>query len=154
MVAVVGWLSGDKWSLSDHHSDAIMNTMASQITSLATVNSIVYSDADQIKHQSSVSLAFVRGIHRWPVNSTHKWPVTRKMFPFADVIMYMKNVNHLPLCGDKWMTENANAVPYINSRHWWWRPEGHFSLSVHTLSFMNGNLPCAGHYRPTSLQAW
>ena len=48
----------------------------------------VYSDADQRKHQSSVSLAFVRGIHRGPVNSPHKWPVTRKMFPFDDVIMY------------------------------------------------------------------
>ena len=39
------------------------------------------------QHQSSVPLAFVRGIHRWPVNSPHKWPVTRKMFPFDDVIM-------------------------------------------------------------------
>ena len=44
-------------------------------------------DADQRKHQSSASLAFVRGIHRWPVNSPHKWPVTRKMFPFDDVIV-------------------------------------------------------------------
>ena len=33
------------------------------------------------------TLAFVRGIHRGPVNSPHKWPVTRKMFPFDDVIM-------------------------------------------------------------------
>ena len=32
-------------------------------------------------------MAFVRGIHRWPVNSPHKGPVTRKMFPFDDVIM-------------------------------------------------------------------
>ena len=50
-----------------------------------------YSDvinADQRKHQSSASLAFVRGIHRWPVNSRHKWPVTRKMFPFDDVIIF------------------------------------------------------------------
>ena len=39
------------------------------------------------KHQSSASLAFVWGIHRWPVNSPHKWPVTRKRFPFDDVIM-------------------------------------------------------------------
>ena len=39
------------------------------------------------KHQSSASQAFVRGIHRWPVNSPHKRPVTRKMFPFDDVIM-------------------------------------------------------------------
>ena len=43
--------------------------------------------ADQRKHQSSASLAFVRGIHRWPVNSPHKGPVTQKMFPFDDVIM-------------------------------------------------------------------
>ena len=40
------------------------------------------------KHQSSASLAFVRGIHRWPVNSPHKGPVTRNMFPFDDVIMW------------------------------------------------------------------
>ena len=48
---------------------------------------VVYSGTDQRKHQSSASLAFVRGIHRSPVNSPHKWPVTRKMFPFDDVIM-------------------------------------------------------------------
>ena len=41
----------------------------------------------QRKHQSSASLAFVRGIHWGPVNFPHKWPVTRKMFPFDDVIM-------------------------------------------------------------------
>ena len=34
--------------------------------------STVYSGADQRKHQSSASLAFVRRIHRWPVNSPHK----------------------------------------------------------------------------------
>ena len=43
--------------------------------------------ADQRKHQSSASLVFVRGSHRWHMNSPHKWPVTRKMFPFDDVIM-------------------------------------------------------------------
>ena len=64
-----------------------MSTIASQITSLAIVYSIVYSGADQSKHQSSASLAFVWGIHRGPVNSPHKGPVTRKMFPFDDVIM-------------------------------------------------------------------
>ena len=52
------------------------------------VYSTVYSDTDQRKHLSSVSLAFVRVIHRWPVNSPHKGPVTRKMFPFDDVIMW------------------------------------------------------------------
>ena len=64
-----------------------MSLIASQITSLTIVYSTVYSDADQRKHQSSASLAFVRGIHRGPVNSPHKWTVTRKMFPFDDVIM-------------------------------------------------------------------
>ena len=76
---------------TDHHSDVIMDAIASQINSLTTIYLTVYSDADshadQRKHQSSASLAFVRGIHRWPVNSPHKWPVTRKMFPFDDVIM-------------------------------------------------------------------
>ena len=70
-----------------HYNDVIMGTIASQITSLTIVYSIVYPDADQRKHQSSASLAFVWGIHRGPVNSPHKWPVTRKMFPFDDVIM-------------------------------------------------------------------
>ena len=67
-----------------------MGAMASQITSLAIIYSTVYSDADQRKHQSSASLAFVRGIHRGPVNSPHKWPVTWKMFPFDDVIMTIR----------------------------------------------------------------
>ena len=66
-----------------------MSEIASQITSLTIVYSIVYSDADQRKYQSSASLAFVRGIQRGPVNSPHKWPVTRKMFPFDDIIMWL-----------------------------------------------------------------
>ena len=68
-----------------HYSDVIMAAMAYQITSLMTVYSTVYSGADQRKYQSSASLAFVRGIHRSPVNSPHKWPVL--MFLFDDVIM-------------------------------------------------------------------
>ena len=70
-----------------HDNDIIMGPIASQITSLTIVYSTVYPDADQRKHQSSASLAFVRGIHRGPVNSSHRWPVTRKMLPFDDVIM-------------------------------------------------------------------
>ena len=64
-----------------------MSAMASQVISLTIAYQTVYSGADQRKHQSSTSLAFVGGIHRWPVNSPHKGPVTRKMFPFDDVIM-------------------------------------------------------------------
>ena len=68
-----------------------MTTIASQITSLTIVYSTVYSGAHQWKHQSSASLAFVRGIHRGTVNSPHKWPETRKMFPFDDVIMQWRD---------------------------------------------------------------
>ena len=69
-------------------SAVIMSPMASQITSLTIVYShFFFSGTDQRKHQSSASLAFVRGIHRWPVNSPHKGPVKRTMFPFDDVIM-------------------------------------------------------------------
>ena len=75
-----------------HYNDVIMDAIASQITSLTIVYSTVYSDADQRKHQSFASLAFVRGIHREPVNSPHKWPVTRRMFPFDDVIMAIDHV--------------------------------------------------------------
>ena len=73
----------------NHYSDVIMDPMASQITSLAIVYSTIYTGPDE-KHQSPVSLAFVWGIHRWPVNSPHKCPVTRKMFPFYYVIMSFK----------------------------------------------------------------
>ena len=63
-----------------HYSDVIMSTMTSQITSVSIVYSTVCPGADQRKHQSSVPLAFVWGIHRWPMNSPHKKPVTRKCF--------------------------------------------------------------------------
>ena len=62
-----------------------MGAMASQITSLTIAYSSIYSGADERNYQSSASLAFVRGVHRWPVNSPRKWPVTRKMLD--DVIM-------------------------------------------------------------------
>ena len=99
-----------------HYSGVMMGAMASQITSLTIVYSTVYSCADAVasqitsititystvhsgtnhrKQQSSTSLAFVRGFHRWPVNFPHKWPVTRKMFPFDDVILH--------LCGRMYM---------------------------------------------------
>ena len=66
-----------------------MGMMASQITSLTIVYSAVYSGADEKKHKISVSLAFVQGIHRWLVNSLHKWPVTRKMFPLSSCRLFV-----------------------------------------------------------------
>ena len=77
----------EKSPIREYYSDVIMGVMASQTASLPVVSWTVYSGVAQRKHQSSASLAFVRGIHRRPVNSLHKWPVTRKMFPFDDVIM-------------------------------------------------------------------
>ena len=75
------------WTGLPHYNDVIMSSMASQISSLTIVYPYVYSRTDQRKHQSSMSLACVWGIHRWPVNSPHKGPVTRKMFPFDGVIV-------------------------------------------------------------------
>ena len=72
---------------SIHYNDVIMGTIASQITSVSIVYLTVSMGTDQVKHQSSASLAFARGIHRGPVNAPHKWPLTRKMFPFDDVII-------------------------------------------------------------------
>ena len=65
---------------------------ASQTTSITIVYSTVYSRRRSKKASKlRASLAFVRGIHRSPVNSPHKGQVTRKMFPFDDVIMSFVN---------------------------------------------------------------
>ena len=67
---------------------------------------------DQRKHQSSASLAFLQGIHRIPVNSPHKWPVTRKMFLFDDVIMFRKLTSLFPMV-------NAIAIDDMMTRGIW-----------------------------------
>ena len=74
-------------AISRHYNDVIMGTMTSQITGVSIVCLTVCSGEDERKHQSYVSLAYVRGIHQWPVDSLHRGPVTRKMFPFDDVIV-------------------------------------------------------------------
>ena len=81
-----------------------MSTIASQITSLMVVYPTVYSGADHRKHQSSASLAFVQGIRRGPVNSPHKWPVTRKMFPFDDVLIEIQQC----ICNE-WPIDNHDT---------------------------------------------
>ena len=94
-----------------HYKDVIMGAIASQITSLAIVYSIVYSDADQRKHQSSAPLAFVWWIHRGPVNSPHKWPVTRKMFPFDDGIVHkVRNNRYL----SERIQNHPNILQYLS----------------------------------------
>ena len=106
-----------------------MSTMASQITSLTTVYSTPYSGWDQRKHQSSASLAFVRGIHRWPVNSPHKGPVTRKMYPFDDVIMrhkttVLRGIPHLLFLPKTFATSSSTMTRYLmihNTAYTQWR---------------------------------
>ena len=106
-----------------HYGDVIMDAIASQITSLTIVYSIVYSDADQRKHQSSASLALVRRIHRGPVNSPHKWPVTRKMFPFDDVIMLARcpcvryRNSQCGIGGCLWRNQLLRRDSAVQSRH-------------------------------------
>ena len=120
-IHIVGRLSNTSWTndcsaltnftwMTYHYDDVIMGTIVSQITSPTIVNSIVYSDADQRKHQRSASLAFVRGIHWGPVNSPHKWPVTRKMFPFDDVIMITTTITNTQ---PKRITYPSNTWPCL-----------------------------------------
>ena len=73
-----------------HYSDVITCAMASQITSLSIVHAIVYSGRSKKKLKLRV-IGLCAEIQRWPVNSPHKWPVKRKMFPFDDVIMWSNN---------------------------------------------------------------
>ena len=107
-----------QWWPMSHDNDVITTTMASQITSLTVVYSTVYSDADQRKYQSSASLAFVQGIHRGPVNSPHKWPVTRKMFAFDDVIMCFQTAWHNLVVLHSWVINGIYRSNHSNGGHW------------------------------------
>ena len=117
-----------------------MGAMASQITSLTIVYSTVCSGADESKHQSSASLAFVRGILQWPVNSPHKWPVARKMFPFDDVVMLIllgRVVYRIDFCVTK-LTDDIL---------WYLRTPNHLLIHTNRASFLQGNmffLDCMG----------
>ena len=92
----------------------VMGAIASRITNLTIVYSTVHSGGDHRRHQSSVSLTFVRGIHRWPVNSPHKWPVTRKMFPFDDVIMMFFKILYIPTASRRDKSFNgANSLDIL-----------------------------------------
>ena len=68
--------------------------------------------------KANASLTSVRGIHRWPVNSPHKGPVTRKMFPFDDVLMKYENIVDCD-CSGKEHSQNFGTIiqnfdPYVN----------------------------------------
>ena len=118
-----------------------MGAMASQITSLTIVYSTVHSGVDQRKHQSSASLAFVWEIHRWPVNSPLKWPVTRKMLPFDDIIIHWVyllcpaiHCIHCFVPFPRTHRLDILTVPGDQQRRWlsrrcWHDPSGDFSFS-------------------------
>ena len=144
-----------------HYDDVIMSAIASQITSLTIVYSIVYSDADQRKHQSSASLAFVQGIHRGPVNSPHKWPVTRKMLSFDDVIMSVATVALFPYymgrerrwprwikkalhIGIKrmWYLEPVDGISHHQEKAWWY-----FIFTMISQLHRNKLAMCVFHHR-------
>ena len=98
------------WCIYPHYNDVIMSTMASQITSVPIVYSTVCWGADQRKYQSSASLAFVWGIHRLSVNSPHKGPVMRKMFPFDYVVMIFVGLDSLGLDYNYNVIDRSNHV--------------------------------------------
>ena len=88
------------WNITDQRPVRLWSIMLKptspwwrhQIETFSALLAIYAWNKKQIKkHQSSASLAFVRGLHRGPVNSPHRWPVTQKMFPFDDVIMIQRH---------------------------------------------------------------
>ena len=112
------WRCGCMSTITEHYGDVMMGAIASQITSLTIVFSAVYSDADQRKHQSSALLAFVWGIHRGPVNSPHKRPVTRKLFPFDDVIMKLTEYRCVWPYGAVWHIEcSSSRIVQVWTQH-------------------------------------
>ena len=128
----------------EHYSNVIMSAMASQIISLTIIYWIVYSGADQMKHQSSASLAFERGIHRWPVNSPHKGPVTRRMFPFDDVVM----IQHTDVSWTSWeliifWSSSVDFPHFGGILALWIRPNLRFpGIFMRTQRGMASNLAC------------
>ena len=114
-----------------------------RLTSPAIPVFATFTGTRQRIHQSSASLAFVRGIHRWPVDSPQKGPVTRKKFPFDDVTMNMKGqmdalytsgnnlfyfhcIGYRKICSRvlKWVAQNVftSILAPIGVQHtWYWR---------------------------------
>ena len=101
-----------------HYIDVIMTTMASQITSPTVV--CLFRRWSKKKSKLRVT-GLLRGSHRGQVNSPHKWPVTRKMFPSDDVIVWNHNHNTTKhnktvciICGRYSISASFNSL----SHHW------------------------------------
>ena len=117
---------------NSHYNDVIMTTVASQITSLTVVYSTVYSEADQRKHQSSASLAFVRGIHRDRWIPRTKGQLRGKCFHLMTSsccpIIYRlsskrRDELHKPDQGERnstlWVQPGVTRLRIHSPRHWW-----------------------------------
>ena len=136
-----------------------MGVIASQITSLTIVFSSIYPDADERKHQSSASLVFVWGIHRGPVNSPHKWPVTRKMFPFDDVIMCDGLSIWMPSYQYKDSHHKDNTVSRLPYLYNWYPVPGNtaFTLKwppVRMSAFIWRSYPQCGSWFSSAVYMW
>ena len=89
-----------------HYNDVIMSTMAYQMTGVSSVYSTLYTGANHRKQQSSASLAFVRGIHRWPVNVSIWWRHHEQR---------------------KYQSSTINQY-YLNQSLLWWESTGHSTV--------------------------
>ena len=138
-----------------HYSNVMMSAMASQITSGSIVYSTVCSDTDQRKYWTCASLAFVMGIHQWSENSPHKRPVTRKIFPFDDVIMvtgdkaalfkWMESKQNEKPLTETLMTCTQDVVGISNEKGLpWWRHQMETFSALLVLCV--GNSPAAGEF--------
>ena len=119
ILAAMEYLSEDY----KHYSDVIMSVMVSQITNLTIVYLTVYSGGDQTKHQSSVSLAFVWGIHRWSVNLliaaygiVHMWlssasPLLLLGLEMIDAI-WVAHTSLIRFAGQLIMLRGGKSIPY------------------------------------------
>ena len=114
-----------------------MTTMASQITSLTIVYSMVYSDADQRKHQSSASLAFVRGIHQGPVNSWTNGQLRGKYFHL------MTSSCHI--------STDREWLRYLEFR---WDLFAQWDLRLHLSSIARLSRLTNGRFSPRLYQSW
>ena len=119
-----GYGGNKKEEKTYHYNDVIMSTIASQITSLAIVYSTVYSDADQRKHKSSASLAFVRGIPGefpaqrasnaenvsiwWHHHVRNKDRSRKNINTYKMYLLYLRKIYHSPLT--HWGRDNMAAI--------------------------------------------
>ena len=141
-------------TLYRHFSDVIMSVMASQIIGVSIVSSIVCPGVDERRHQSSASLAFVRGIHRWPTDSPHKGLVTRKMSMTSSWTKMVSNTQkliqmRLPIAYWSLFCQVDHArMPFllILSRH--------YALTLYMLNSSEGTKTCIYILWHASTSSW